>query len=77
VRDQAGEQRSAALLDGQPVIGFQIVPSWGASARSRLWEAGSAARGEARSGQRPRQRVETPPVTWRGGGFAVAISRRL
>jgi multidrug efflux pump subunit AcrB len=32
VRDQAGEQRSAALLDGEPVIGFQIVRSWGASA---------------------------------------------
>ncbi len=32
VRDQAGEQRSAALLDGEPVIGFEIVRSWGASA---------------------------------------------
>jgi multidrug efflux pump subunit AcrB len=32
VRDQASEQRSAALLDGEPVIGFQIVRSWGASA---------------------------------------------
>ena len=32
VRDQAGEQRSAALLDGEPVIGFQIVRTWGASA---------------------------------------------
>jgi multidrug efflux pump subunit AcrB len=32
VRDQAGEQRSAALLDGDPVIGFEIVRSWGASA---------------------------------------------
>ena len=32
VRDQAGEQRAAALLDGKPVIGFQIVRSWGASA---------------------------------------------
>ncbi len=32
VRDQAAEQRSAALLDGTPVIGFQIVRSWGASA---------------------------------------------
>jgi multidrug efflux pump subunit AcrB len=32
VRDQAGERRSAALLDGEPVIGFQIVRSWGASA---------------------------------------------
>jgi multidrug efflux pump subunit AcrB len=32
VRDQAGEQRSAALLDGKPVVGFQIVRSWGASA---------------------------------------------
>jgi multidrug efflux pump subunit AcrB len=32
VRDQAGERRSAALLDGDPVIGFEIVRSWGASA---------------------------------------------
>ncbi|HEY9183533.1 MAG TPA: efflux RND transporter permease subunit, partial [Gammaproteobacteria bacterium] len=32
VRDQASEQRSAALLDGRPVIGFEIVRSWGASA---------------------------------------------
>jgi multidrug efflux pump subunit AcrB len=32
VRDQAGEQRSAALLDGEPVIGFEVVRSWGASA---------------------------------------------
>jgi multidrug efflux pump subunit AcrB len=32
VRDQAGEQRSAALLNGEPVIGFEIVRSWGASA---------------------------------------------
>ncbi len=32
VRDQAGEQRAAALLDGKPVIGFEIVRSWGASA---------------------------------------------
>ncbi|HZL94912.1 MAG TPA: efflux RND transporter permease subunit, partial [Vicinamibacterales bacterium] len=32
VRDQAGEQRAAALLDGQPVVGFEIVRAWGASA---------------------------------------------
>jgi len=32
VRDQAGEQRAAALLNGKPVIGFEIVRSWGASA---------------------------------------------
>ena len=32
VRDQAAEQRAIALLDGQPVVGFQIVRSWGASA---------------------------------------------
>jgi multidrug efflux pump subunit AcrB len=32
VRDQAGEQRSAALLNGEAVIGFEIVRSWGASA---------------------------------------------
>ena len=39
VRDQAGEQRSAALLDGEPVIGFQIVRSWGASALNVAKEA--------------------------------------
>src|SRR5690606_6361255 len=32
VRDQASEQRSMALLDGTPVVGFQVVRSWGASA---------------------------------------------
>ncbi len=32
VRDQASEQRSLALLDGKPVVGFQVVRSWGASA---------------------------------------------
>jgi multidrug efflux pump subunit AcrB len=32
VRDQAAEQRSLALLNGKPVIGFQIIRSWGASA---------------------------------------------
>jgi hydrophobe/amphiphile efflux-1 (HAE1) family protein len=32
VRDQAAEQRAIALLDGRPVVGFQIVRSWGASA---------------------------------------------
>jgi multidrug efflux pump subunit AcrB len=39
VRDQAGEQRAAALLDGEPVIGFQIVRSWGASALDVAKEA--------------------------------------
>jgi len=39
VRDQAGEQRSAALLDGRPVIGFEIVRSWGASALDVAKEA--------------------------------------
>jgi multidrug efflux pump subunit AcrB len=39
VRDQAGEQRSAALLDGKPVIGFEIVRSWGASALDVAKEA--------------------------------------
>jgi multidrug efflux pump subunit AcrB len=39
VRDQAGEQRSAALLEGKPVIGFQIVRSWGASALDVAKEA--------------------------------------
>ena len=39
VRDQASEQRSAALLDGEPVIGFQIVRSWGASALDVAKEA--------------------------------------
>jgi multidrug efflux pump subunit AcrB len=39
VRDQAGEQRAAALLDGESVIGFQIVRSWGASALDVALEA--------------------------------------
>jgi multidrug efflux pump subunit AcrB len=39
VRDQAGEQRAAALLDGEPVIGFQIVRSWGSSALDVAKEA--------------------------------------
>jgi multidrug efflux pump subunit AcrB len=41
VRDQASERRSAALLDGEPVIGFQIVRSWGASALDVAKEARS------------------------------------
>ena len=32
VRDQAAEQRAMALLDGEPVVGFEIVRSWGESA---------------------------------------------
>ena len=32
VRDQASERRQLALLNGEPVIGFEIVRSWGASA---------------------------------------------
>ncbi|HLB31466.1 MAG TPA: efflux RND transporter permease subunit, partial [Gammaproteobacteria bacterium] len=32
VRDQAAEQRQMALLNGEPVVGFQIVRAWGASA---------------------------------------------
>ena len=32
VHDQAAEQRSMALLNGKPVVGFQIVRAWGASA---------------------------------------------
>jgi hydrophobe/amphiphile efflux-1 (HAE1) family protein len=32
VRDQAGERRALALLNGKPVVGFEIVRSWGASA---------------------------------------------
>ncbi len=32
VRDQAGEQRAMALFNGTPVVGFEIVRSWGASA---------------------------------------------
>jgi multidrug efflux pump subunit AcrB len=32
VRDQAAEQRALALLDGQPVVGFEVVRSWGESA---------------------------------------------
>jgi multidrug efflux pump subunit AcrB len=32
VRDQASEQRQMALLNGKPVVGFEIVRAWGASA---------------------------------------------
>ena len=32
VRDQASERRQLALLDGKPVIGFEVVRAWGASA---------------------------------------------
>ncbi len=32
VRDQAAERRSIAMLNGKPVVGFQIVRSWGSSA---------------------------------------------
>ncbi len=32
VKDQASERRQLALLDGQPVVGFEIVRAWGASA---------------------------------------------
>jgi multidrug efflux pump subunit AcrB len=32
VRDQASEQRAIALLNGKPVVGFEIVRAWGASA---------------------------------------------
>jgi hydrophobe/amphiphile efflux-1 (HAE1) family protein len=39
VRDQAAEQRAIALLDGKPVVGFEIVRSWGASALDVAKEA--------------------------------------
>jgi multidrug efflux pump subunit AcrB len=42
VRDQAGEQRALALLDGRPVIGFEIVRTWGASALDTAKEAQAA-----------------------------------
>jgi multidrug efflux pump subunit AcrB len=32
IKDQAAEVRQLALLDGKPVIGFQVVRSWGAGA---------------------------------------------
>ena len=32
VRDQPSEQRAMALLNGKPVVGFEIVRAWGASA---------------------------------------------
>ena len=32
IRDQAAERRQLALLDGTPVIGFEVVRAWGASA---------------------------------------------
>ena len=39
VRDQASEQRSMALFNGTPVVGFEIVRSWGASALDVAKEA--------------------------------------
>jgi multidrug efflux pump subunit AcrB len=32
IRDQAAERRQLALLDGKPVVGFEIMRAWGASA---------------------------------------------
>ena len=32
VRDQAAEVRQVALLDGKPVIGFQVMRAWGEGA---------------------------------------------
>ncbi len=32
IHDQAAERRQLALLDGKPVVGFEIVRSWGAGA---------------------------------------------
>lgn len=34
IRDQAAERRQLALLDGEHVIGFEVVRAWGASALS-------------------------------------------
>jgi multidrug efflux pump subunit AcrB len=42
VRDQAAEQRQLALLDGHPVIGFEVVRAWGASALDVAEEARAA-----------------------------------
>ncbi len=39
IRDQAAEQRQMALLNGEPVVGFQIVRAWGASALDVAKEA--------------------------------------
>jgi multidrug efflux pump subunit AcrB len=39
VRDQASEQRAIALLNGKPVIGFEIIRTWGASALDVAKEA--------------------------------------
>jgi multidrug efflux pump subunit AcrB len=39
VRDQAAERRALALLDGEPVVGFEIIRSWGASALDVAKEA--------------------------------------
>ncbi|MBF8269395.1 MAG: acriflavin resistance protein [Gammaproteobacteria bacterium] len=39
IRDQASEQRQLALLNGKPVVGFEIVRSWGASALDVAKEA--------------------------------------
>ena len=39
IRDQASERRQLALLNGKPVVGFEIVRSWGASALGVAKEA--------------------------------------
>ncbi|MGV3590134.1 MAG: efflux RND transporter permease subunit [Gammaproteobacteria bacterium] len=39
VRDQASEQRAMALYNGTPVVGFEIVRAWGASALDVAKEA--------------------------------------
>ena len=42
IRDQAAERRQVALLDGKPVIGFEVVRAWGASALDVADEARQA-----------------------------------
>src|SRR5690606_17762494 len=42
VRDQAAERRQLALLDGKPVIGFEVVRAWGASALDVAGESRAA-----------------------------------
>jgi multidrug efflux pump subunit AcrB len=39
IRDQASERRQIALLNGEPVVGFEIVRAWGASALGVAEEA--------------------------------------
>ncbi|MCC6203063.1 MAG: efflux RND transporter permease subunit [Gammaproteobacteria bacterium] len=56
VRDQASERRQIAMLDGKPVIGFEIIRAWGASALGVAEDARKAV--EALAAQHPNVKFE-------------------